>query len=589
MDDRLTASMKTSKATGAMLGAAFGDALGWPNERPARTIPSSQPNGNPQELRRWIRRSGGRFSPHEEIVERGEYSDDTQLMLCLGRSLQKGKRWWEYLTKVELPIWSVYERGGGGATKRAVQSWLAGGAPWDAGQKPQRVRRYYEAGGNGVAMRILPHILRSGESEFPEIAEDIFLDGIATHGHPRALAGALAYGYALWHAFRKRSSLAYGELLDELIENRDQWSRLPSGAPPGWCEQADSHLQDYMKHWQMVTAEMLDDLTICRQEISDGGLCLNGDVLERIRCYDNKVSGAGTVAAAASVYLASFYAPDPLGGVVKAAYSIGSDTDTIASMTGALMGCIHGSDWLASMRANLQDSTCISNAASRLASEHVDESASLPVISKSSLKNWVDGVMASQASDEVMLPDHRRASIGNRRCPSEGNGKFTVQSRLLSIEDGQSIYLNKISRQTRAETASISMFAGSEPRPDRPMVLQCGPKISVSSMDRALRFYRDCLGLTVKKQGREQVAFSEGIVLVSESYADDLMQGAQPQAIVYFSVSDIKKCHQTVGESNFGFVSGLGRWKKSETLFFRAHDPDGNLVEVFSASVPQSS
>ena len=89
------------------------------------------------------------------------------------------------------------------------------------------MKRYFDAGGNGVAMRVLPHVLRLNEKDFPEIAANIFLDGIATHGHPRALLGALAYGFALWSAFRKESKLAYGELVDDLIQHVEIWSALP--------------------------------------------------------------------------------------------------------------------------------------------------------------------------------------------------------------------------------------------------------------------------------------------------------------------------------------------------------------------------
>ena len=67
-----------------------------------------QKKGRINEFREWVRRSGGRFLPHEEIIKAGEYSDDTQLILCLSRSLLKGEKWWEFYTMVELPFWSLY-------------------------------------------------------------------------------------------------------------------------------------------------------------------------------------------------------------------------------------------------------------------------------------------------------------------------------------------------------------------------------------------------------------------------------------------------------------------------------------------------
>ena len=84
-DNKLT-KLRVGRAVGAMLGAACGDALGWPNERIGKSKAPKEPQGPLKEFRSWIRRTGGRFFPHEETIEAGEYSDDTQLILCLSRS-----------------------------------------------------------------------------------------------------------------------------------------------------------------------------------------------------------------------------------------------------------------------------------------------------------------------------------------------------------------------------------------------------------------------------------------------------------------------------------------------------------------------
>ncbi len=188
MADNMQTLFKSSKTAGAMLGAACGDALGWPNERVRKSKVPKQPQGCLHEFRKWYRRSGGRFFPHEEIIEAGEYSDDTQLILCLSRSLLRGEKWFEFYTQVELPFWSLYERGGGGATKRAVNSWQDGIKPWNPNRKPQEVTKYFKAGGNGVAMRALPHALYHCERDFDKVASSIFKDGATTHVHPRARA-----------------------------------------------------------------------------------------------------------------------------------------------------------------------------------------------------------------------------------------------------------------------------------------------------------------------------------------------------------------------------------------------------------------
>ncbi|WP_369613395.1 ADP-ribosylglycohydrolase family protein [Marichromatium sp. PS1] len=584
MTDNNTIRLKASKGVGAMLGAAFGDALGWPNERIAKSNASQQTQGRLHDFKRWTRRSGGRFFPHEEIIEEGEYSDDTQLILCLSRSLQKGERWWEHFTQVELPFWSVYERGGGGATKRAVESWLDGVMPWSSSRKPQDVKRYYDAGGNGVAMRVLPHVLLLGEKEFPKIATNIFLDGIATHGHPRALLGALAYGFALWAAFRKDSKLAYGELVEELIKNVDLWSALPAtpSIPPEWRSQAEKSLQDYIKLWESTKAEVMDHLEVCRAELSKGALSLDDDVLKKLQCFNSKISGAGTVAAIASVYLASRHATDPINGVVKAAFAIGSDTDTIASMTGGLLGCISGPDWLSPVKQGIQDAAYIEKNAFRLANGHIGDKPTHGVVKRSLLKNWVDEVVIAPDSSEVSLPDRRKAKVNRGRDYIGRSGKFKVEFRRLTTDDGQIIYLNKISKGD-FEPIANNLKQTSLPHQQPSKSRGCGSKIPVASFEKAIWFYRDCLGLTVKKQSADVVVFDQGLVLVPLSYTNNVPQGMQLRAMLYIQATNIAERFRWVKESDLQIVTVLAPWGKSGMLFFRSLDPDGNVVEVFSA------
>jgi ADP-ribosylglycohydrolase len=449
MADNMPTKLRTGRAVGAMLGAAYGDALGWPNERIGKSKAPKQPQGHLREFRRWTRRSGGRFFPHEEIIEAGEYSDDTQLILCLSRSLLHGDFWWDHFTQIELPFWTAYERGGGGATKRAAGAWIDGSMPWNIGRKPQAVKRYFDAGGNGVAMRVVPHIIRLIESsDFKPLSVNVMRDGITTHGHPRALLGALVYSYALWLSLKRDTKLAYGELIEDLINNVGVWSALPekSELPDDWWNQADYTLKDYGKLWDVTQSEILDYLSICRNEICKGALSIDDDVLQKLQCFNRQVSGAGTVAAIAAVYLASRHAADPINGVIKAAFAIGSDTDTIASMTGGLLGCINGTDWLSSLRGGIQDAACIEKAALELLSDKYEKFADRKTIKQTVLKNWLEAAVKIPDAGAVTLLDGRRAIV---KCASDQigrSGKYRVQFRKFISDDGQSIYINKISK-----------------------------------------------------------------------------------------------------------------------------------------------
>ena len=154
---------KKEKYTGALIGAAIGDALGWPNEQNSKNI--SKNKNSIRTYVEWNRRAGGRYWPHEEKICVGEYSDDTQLIIATARSLLRGRQWSNFFRQAELPAWLKYERGGGGATKRAAQKWADNISPWDEkSNSPLEIKDYFMAGGNGVAMRIIPHIFKNEEN-----------------------------------------------------------------------------------------------------------------------------------------------------------------------------------------------------------------------------------------------------------------------------------------------------------------------------------------------------------------------------------------------------------------------------------------
>lgn len=348
------------KAQGALLGAAFGDALGWPQEDRSRKIGrSSDQTIHLEEFQQWRRRAGGRFYAHEEIINSGEYSDDTQLLLCVARSLLSDSQWLENFTLRELPAWTLYERGAGGATKRAVESWITGQEPWR--QTPiEKAKIYFNAGGNGVAMRILPHCLSAiYETDFPKIAKNIIADGICTHGHPRALVGALAYGFAICESLKKTGTLGYGEIVERVLSNVNSWSEFPdlSDLWPNWKQTAEElNNREYLFTWKETVREMLNLLELCRSAMKQGALSIDEEVLTRLGCFDREMNGAGTITASASIFLAARYAADPCNGIIEAAFAKGADTDTLASMTGGLLGAILGIEWLENRVKRIQDS-----------------------------------------------------------------------------------------------------------------------------------------------------------------------------------------------------------------------------------------
>ena len=199
------------------------------------------------EFSSWVRLEGGRFYRHEQEINAGEYSDDTQLMLAVARCRTlTTSSWWNTFTRTELPLWSLYERGGGASTKRSVRSWLRGVPPWEDNGSGQ-LAAYFNAGGNGVAMRILPHaIYFAGGDDPSQLIRDIFLDGISTHGHPRALVGAVVYGFAAWWFLRSQGTVGFGEIIDVLLRHVDSWEycQIPQARTTAGVMQQPRHFKE---------------------------------------------------------------------------------------------------------------------------------------------------------------------------------------------------------------------------------------------------------------------------------------------------------------------------------------------------------
>lgn len=410
------------RALGAMLGAAYGDALGWPNER-SRNKAKAPEAGALHKLRAWQRDQSTQFAILRFEIEKGSYSDDTQMILCLSRALLKSDQWYKHYTTKELPFWLLYQRGGGGATKSAVKAWASGIAPWLSDEK----ERFFDAGGNGVAMRVLPHAIMGYKLDFGHTAHNILLDGIATHGNPQALVGALAYGYALWYALRQ-GSLANHSLLSApggneasqgnsegvaidgngvgpyasaelcyeanfakvVLDAIEEWSAcaLDYDLPVSFIELAQDSSStgahySYRAIWDEAVATMQTYLVTAASSCEHIGAALakvksdtganaacpafyeqveklNDNSLKALNCFDKNVSGAGTVAAAVAIYQASAYLHDPVRGIVRLAFAKGSDTDTNASMAAALLGSVYGEGFIdGETLAEVQDKDCI--------------------------------------------------------------------------------------------------------------------------------------------------------------------------------------------------------------------------------------
>lgn len=568
---------------GGLLGVAVGDALGWPMEDRGNRVGGTakvEPDWN---LVPWRRREGGGYGPHEQTVDAGSVSDDTQLTLAVARSVLHRDQWLDYWTRVELPLWTVYERGGGGATKRAAQAWLRGHQPWDASQKQKAVGRYFSAGGNGAAMRCLAHCVIAESWE--ELARRLDLDCATTHGHPRALLGSRVYGWAAQHGLQRQSSLRYGELLERILDAEGDWS-APPVLPDAWHAAAQRAAGGYEDEWRRTVNEVRKGLDTARAGIREGAVAVDRPVLEDLGAFSN-ASGAGTVSAVASIFLATRYLSQPQQGMMSAAFARGADTDTLAAMTGGLLGLLLGNEWLWPLAKRVQDFEYTRELARQLElrrqADPIDRR--FTTRERTHLYRWLD---ESQPGTVGELPPFGRIRLTDVE-DFPARTQF-IRAWALETELGQSLLIKRYDKGRDGEPRWVQVArpgrggdrGASAPAHDPGPRIEprVGLVLRVSDVDRAKAFYTEVVGLSVRRATEKFISFG-WLALEPDARAGQLSfeSGAEalmPAIRLYVGADEVKEMRERFRE--FGLkATPLHRQPHAG---FRSRDPDGHPIEV---------
>lgn len=571
------ASASTARVVSAFLGGSIGDALGWPNERRGRSTRSRDLTPvDMSTFRRWTKLSGGRFQPHSELIEPGEYSDDTQLTLALARSIIFARHWWQDFCFVELTSWTTYERGAGSASKRAAQKFVAGEPPWLA--KNEDRRKYFDAGGNGAAMRILPVVASClVKSQTTTLSDLIAAASVPTHGHPRALLGASVYAFVLKTALTSTGTLSYGSLVEAALDSVEVWSQPPRLDLywPNWQPAAEDHSNGtYGKMWARTTEEVVSLLKIAQSGLSKGALAVDQQTLSELGCFSREVSGAGTIAAVAAIFLASRYAAAPVQGVVRAAFAEGADTDTIASMTGALLGGAVGGEWIIGLTKSLQDAEYISKIAHSLSKGIEAECEVRDSVTQRDIDSFIENLESRKPDIALLTPDRRnvvevKAGPVTTRAPSLAAHSFS-----LKLSDGQTIHVKKL-RRVSASRPVQSLDKGSR-------VVAVNVCLEVNNLNRSKEFYRDVIGFRQLKEAPRTVTFEGGFAIRERNGANfELALVAVKQPIVLFVEVNhaLASWHERLlraGATNIEEIRAHGHRRS-----FACLDPDGNKLEFF--------
>ena len=344
----------------AALWAAYGDALGWISELTdsaglrRRTVGKAL-----TEPVAWRRRIGGRSGVTASLPQ-GCYSDDTQLRLATSRAVRSDGFDIEAFAKVELPVWLSYGLGAGKSTSAAAAHLALPSSTWWR----NRFKGWTQSGGNGAAMRIQPHVWAS---RTPEHAESYLLDvvrnAVCTHSHPIGILGAVLHAQCVARALVS-GTIALHDVLEDAINVA---SRLPEMIARDreltfWRVAYEEAAGDLSEAWASSLSE-------ARVAVSIAAACDGGTGEERyetivdgLKLRDPARRGSGMLTAVAAAALA-WCEPRAVEAMRIAANALGTDTDTIGSMAGAILGATADTD----PPVDVLDSALIRTDAHRLA------------------------------------------------------------------------------------------------------------------------------------------------------------------------------------------------------------------------------
>jgi len=326
----------------ASLWAAAGDALGWMTELAGGPADVQRRTGKKHVTAPvgWRRLIGGRRGV-TVYLPAGTYSDDTQLRLCVSRSIRgDGSFDIESFARIELTAWQAYALGAGIGSMSAAASLSEGGVSWFSNFFQTYFQAYATAGGNGAAMRIQPHVWATPTR--PEVVHQVLRNSLVTHGHPHGFCGAVFHALCLFDTLSTGSipgmqqARDFVDSADQLQALIEQDAELGRTWLPTWENEANQSFADAITSFR---ADAHADIQAAEEAIAAAGDGAYPVFLDRTGLLSDRFRGSGFKTALAALVLSSIYGEDRIEeALIASANELDSDTDTIATMAGAILG-----------------------------------------------------------------------------------------------------------------------------------------------------------------------------------------------------------------------------------------------------------
>jgi ADP-ribosylglycohydrolase len=422
------------------LWAAYGDALGFITElTDTKGLKWRTGESYVYDTISWRRKVGGLTGAVIKFPK-GTYSDDTQLRLATSRAIRTdGSFDVEAFAKIELPIWNAYALGGGRGTKDAAINLAKKNIRWHSNfyKGSKSGRDYTQSGGNGAAMRIQPHVWAGvGRVEFDKIAKDVIRNCITTHGHPHAIIGAV------FHALCLHETLLYGS-----TPKPETWATHLYDATDITLSiiENDADLSSvWMSQWEAVTKQTYFNVhTFAYDEsarILDKVLqCVHDqlpyvEIIKQTDATNPAFNGSATLTSILALALAHISTRIKKDSFIEAINTLGTDTDTIGTMAGAMIGATG----VLELKSVIQDQDYILGEAQRLFD--IPTNRSNNTFQYPSLLTWN---APAKISNLILNVDHKLIVSGlgevviNNKAAQSGNNTWYWITFLF----GQSILL----------------------------------------------------------------------------------------------------------------------------------------------------
>lgn len=442
--------------------AAFGDALGFITELADRggLVARAQVHEVHTTIP-WKRRVGGKFGV-TVLLPGGCYSDDTQLRLATSRCIRQSGFDVEAFAKIELPVWLSYALGAGRGTLAAANSLARPNRSWSTNVFTSRNIRYVDSGGNGAAMRIQPHVwaARDWNGASGPILADVVKNVACTHGHPTAFLGAVFHAITLQHCLRTHSPAfpaVWRKALDEaagrVCEAVERDHELRSVWLPLWESETREPFERALGE---ATHEFRKDIDVVERLLQSADApkashSAYAAAAEALNAFSDERRGSATKTALLANVATMVFADTPADGIAAAANLLGTDTDSIGTMAGAMLGAFSNEP----PPGKIVDDEYITTEAARLAGLHREKQRQAFVYPD--LLRWkppttaVDVVGTDLNGHLVLAGLGVALPVGKTYAPSDSSHVW----QWLELEFGQHVLAKRRSRPRPLDPALI--------------------------------------------------------------------------------------------------------------------------------------